>query len=69
MSRSQQAAALGRLEARLEKPVEKPKVQTTKAPEPPNPVGGSGVSKIDIESMTPRQYLDYKMQKRAAARR
>jgi len=63
MSPAQQAAALGRLETKLEKPAEKPKPQTTKAPEPPNPVGGGGTSRVDIESMTAKQYLDYKIEK------
>lgn len=66
MGTSQQAAALGRLEAKLEKPAA-PKKTTTKAPEPPTPVGGGGVSTVDIESMSAREYLDYKMKK--AARR
>ena len=69
LSPAYQAAALGRLEAKLEKPPEKPKVQTTNAPEPPTPVAGGGVSRVDIESMTPSQYLDYKMKKAAGGKR
>lgn len=73
MSPPQQAAAIGRLEARLEAEKQArggnptpPRRQVPKAPPPPTPIDGGGTASIDLENCSLDEYLAHRLGKRRA---
>lgn len=63
LSPTQQAAALGRLEAQLSvAPPKRPNV--SKAPEPPNPIAGGAAPAIDLENCSINDFLKARLNRR-----
>lgn len=69
MSPTQQAAALGRLEAKLASapPPAAPRRPVSRAPEPPAPIDGSGTPTVDLENCSISEYLERRLGRRKRA--
>jgi hypothetical protein len=66
MSPTQQAAALGRLEAKLASaPAPQPrKPRVSRAPAPPAPIDGAGTPSVDLENCSLSEFLERRLGKR-----
>ena len=68
MSPTQQAAALGRLEAKLASaPAPRPRPQVSRAPVPPAPIDGAGTPSVDLENCSLNEFLERRLGKKRRA--